>query len=90
MKKIVVVVVVLVALLLVAPWGVGKLAEKRLDHGLDKLVEAAPYLTVVERKYTHGLVQVRAGGDVRSLQHLDEGDESQGDRRRHERRGRRP
>jgi len=54
MKKIITVVVVLVALLLVAPWGVGKLAEKRLDHGLNQLVEAAPYLTVVERKYTHG------------------------------------
>jgi uncharacterized protein YdgA (DUF945 family) len=48
------VVVVLVALLVVAPWGVGKLAEKRLDQGLDKLVETAPYLTVVERKYTQG------------------------------------
>ena len=54
MKKIVIVVVVLVALLVVAPWSVGKLAEKRLDHGLDQLVEAVPYLTVVERKYTPG------------------------------------
>jgi uncharacterized protein YdgA (DUF945 family) len=53
-KKIVIVAVVLVALLAVAPWGVGKLAEKRLDHGLEKLVEAAPYLTVVDRKYTPG------------------------------------
>ena len=39
MKKIITVVVVLVALLLVAPWGVGRLAEKRLDHGLEQLVE---------------------------------------------------
>lgn len=54
MKKLVIVAVVLAALLLVAPFGVGKLAEKRLDHGLDKLVEQAPYLTVVERKYTGG------------------------------------
>jgi uncharacterized protein YdgA (DUF945 family) len=54
MKKIVIVVVVLAAVLLVAPFGVGKLAEKRLDKGLDKLVEQAPYLTVVERKYTGG------------------------------------
>jgi len=54
MKKSVIVVVVLAALLLVAPFGVGKLAEKRLDHGLDKLVEEAPYLTIVERKYTGG------------------------------------
>jgi uncharacterized protein YdgA (DUF945 family) len=53
-KKIVIVVVVLVAFLVVAPWGVGKIAEKRLDHGLDQLVQAAPYLTVVERKYTPG------------------------------------
>jgi uncharacterized protein YdgA (DUF945 family) len=54
MKKLVVAVVVLAALLLVAPFGVGKLAEKRLDRGLDKLVEEAPYLTVVDRKYTGG------------------------------------
>ena len=54
MKKILVAVVVLVALLVVAPWGVGKLAEKRLDQGLDQLVKTLPYLTVVERKYTPG------------------------------------
>src|SRR5690349_8179564 len=54
MKKLVVVAVVLVALLLVAPFGIGKIAEKRLDRGLDKLVEEAPYLTIVERKYTPG------------------------------------
>jgi len=54
MKKLVIVVVVLAALLLVAPFGIGKLAEKRIDHGLDKLVEEAPYLTIVERKYTSG------------------------------------
>jgi len=54
MKKIITVVVVLVALLLVAPWGVGRLAEKRIDHGLAKLTEFAPYLKVVESKYTTG------------------------------------
>ena len=54
MKKIVIVVVVLVALLVVAPWGVGKLAEQRIDHGLAKLTEIAPYLKVVESKYTTG------------------------------------
>src|SRR5688572_5005739 len=54
MKKLVIGVVVLAALLVVAPWGVGRLAEKRLDRGLEKLVEVAPYLTVVERKYTQG------------------------------------
>ena len=54
MKKLVVVAVVLAAVLLVAPYGIGKIAEKRLDRGLDKLVEEAPYLTIVERKYTPG------------------------------------
>ncbi|HEU5135308.1 MAG TPA: YdgA family protein [Steroidobacteraceae bacterium] len=54
MKKLVVAVVVLVVLLTVAPWGVGKVAEKRLDRGLEQLIEVAPYLTVVERKYTPG------------------------------------
>src|SRR5262245_9598943 len=54
MKKLVIVVVVLAALLLVAPFGIGKLAEKRINKGLDKLVEEAPYLTIVERKYTSG------------------------------------
>lgn len=54
MKKLVIVVVVLVLALAVAPWGVGRFAEKRLDHGLQQLVEAAPYLTVVEKKWTGG------------------------------------
>jgi uncharacterized protein YdgA (DUF945 family) len=54
MKKIVIVVVVLVLALLVAPWGVGRVAEGRLNHGLDQLVEAAPYLKVAERKWTGG------------------------------------
>ena len=54
MKKIVVVVAVLVLALIVAPWGVGKVAEKRLNAGLDKLVEQAPYLKVVDRKWTGG------------------------------------
>jgi uncharacterized protein YdgA (DUF945 family) len=54
MKKIVIVVVVLVLALVVAPWGVGSVAESRLNHGLDKLVEAAPYLKVTERKWTGG------------------------------------
>ena len=54
MKKLVIVAVVVVLALLVAPWGVGKVAEKRLDYGLDKLVEQVPYLKVVERKWTGG------------------------------------
>ena len=90
MKKIITVVVVLVAVLLVAPWGVGKLAEKRLDHGLEQLVEAAPYLTVVERKYTGGWFKSEQVVTFEVFGELDEGHEPQGDRRRHERRGRRP
>jgi uncharacterized protein YdgA (DUF945 family) len=54
MKKLIVLAVVLVLALVVAPWGVGRLAEKRLDRGLEQLVEAAPYLKVVERKWTGG------------------------------------
>ena len=54
MKKLVIAAVVLVVLLAVAPWGVGKVAEQRLDQGLEQLIEVAPYLSVVERKYTPG------------------------------------
>jgi uncharacterized protein YdgA (DUF945 family) len=54
MKKIVIVVVVLVLALVVAPWGIGRVAESRVNHGLDKLVENAPYLKVTERKWTGG------------------------------------
>src|SRR4029434_5024856 len=54
MKKTVIAVVVLVLLLGVAPWGIGRLAEKRVNAGLDRLVEEAPYLSIVERKWTSG------------------------------------
>lgn len=54
MKKIVVTVVVLIAVLVVAPWGIGRLAESRVNQGLDKLTETAPYLTVVDRRLTRG------------------------------------
>ena len=54
MKKIVSVVVVLVLLLVVAPWGIGRVAEKRINAGLDQVVAQAPYLKVVERKWTGG------------------------------------
>ena len=54
MKKIVSVVVVLVLLLVVAPWGIGRVAEKRINAGLDQVVEEAPYLKVVDRKWTGG------------------------------------
>jgi len=54
MKKIIVAVVVLLLALVVAPWGVGRVVEKRVDDGLDQLVKQAPYLTIVERKWTGG------------------------------------
>jgi uncharacterized protein YdgA (DUF945 family) len=54
MKKIVVVVVVLAAILLVAPFGIGKIAESKVDKGLDKLMQEAPYFTIVSRKWTGG------------------------------------
>jgi uncharacterized protein YdgA (DUF945 family) len=54
MKKIVIVVVVLAAICLVAPFGIGKLAEKRLNASLDKLVENAPYFKIADRKWTGG------------------------------------
>ena len=54
MKKIVVSAIVLVLVLVVAPWGIGRLAEQRVNSGLDGLVETAPYLTIVDRKFTRG------------------------------------
>src|SRR5688572_31979347 len=54
MKKIVIVVVVLAAICLIAPFGIGKLAEKRLNASLDKLVENAPYFKIADRKWTGG------------------------------------
>lgn len=54
MKKIVVLVIVLVLVLVVAPWGIGRIAEKRVNAGLDRLIEEAPYMSIVERKWTSG------------------------------------
>jgi uncharacterized protein YdgA (DUF945 family) len=59
MKKLIVVVVVLVAVLLLAPYGVGKVAESRMNRGLDKLVEQAPYLVIAERKWSGGWFKSR-------------------------------
>jgi uncharacterized protein YdgA (DUF945 family) len=53
-KKSVIVVVVLLLVLVAAPWGIGKVAEHRVDRGVEQLVEVAPYLNIVERKYTPG------------------------------------
>ncbi len=54
MKKITIIVLVLLAVLVVAPWGIGQLAEKRVNAGLDRIVEEAPYLSIVERNWTRG------------------------------------
>ena len=54
MRKIVVVVVVLVLLFGVAPWGIGRVAEQRVNAGLDRFLQEAPYLSIVERKWTPG------------------------------------
>lgn len=54
MKKITIVALVLILVLVVAPWGIGQLAEQRVNAGLDRLVEQAPYLTIAERKWTRG------------------------------------
>jgi uncharacterized protein YdgA (DUF945 family) len=53
-KKITIIVLVLLAVLAVAPWGIGQLAEKRVNAGLDRLVLEAPYLSIVERNWTRG------------------------------------
>ena len=54
MKKITIIVLVLLAVLLVAPWGIGQLAEKRVNSGLDRIVLEATYLSIVERSWTRG------------------------------------
>jgi uncharacterized protein YdgA (DUF945 family) len=53
MKRILIVVVLFV-LLVAAPWGIGRIAAQRVDEGLDRLVATAPYLSIVERKYSAG------------------------------------
>jgi len=53
-KTVVIVVVVLVLLLGVAPWGIGRIAEQRVNAGLDRFLQEAPYLSIVERKWTPG------------------------------------
>ena len=54
MKKIIVIALALLAVLVLAPWGIGAVAEKRVNAGLDQLVETAPYVSIVERKWTRG------------------------------------
>jgi uncharacterized protein YdgA (DUF945 family) len=59
MKKLVVVIVVLAVILLLAPLGVGKIAESRMNSGMDKLAEQSGYLVVAERKWTGGWFKSR-------------------------------
>lgn len=59
MKKLVVVIVVLAVILLLAPLGVGKLAESRMNSGLDKMAEQMGYLVIAERKWTGGWFKSR-------------------------------
>jgi uncharacterized protein YdgA (DUF945 family) len=54
MKKLSAAAAVLAALLLIAPWGIGKLAQRHVNHGIDRLVEEVPYLTIVKRDYSSG------------------------------------
>src|SRR5688500_4887704 len=54
MKRLLPVAIVMAAVLVGAPWVIGNVAEERVNRGLDRLVEAAPYLGIVERKFTQG------------------------------------
>jgi uncharacterized protein YdgA (DUF945 family) len=54
MKRLITVAIVMAAALVGAPWIIGNVAEDRMDRGLDALVENAPYLGIVERKYSQG------------------------------------
>jgi uncharacterized protein YdgA (DUF945 family) len=54
MKRLAIVVAVFAVLLVAAPWGIGKVAQSRVNASLEQLVAAAPYLSIVERKYTPG------------------------------------
>jgi uncharacterized protein YdgA (DUF945 family) len=54
MKRLAIVVAVFAVLLVATPWGIGKVAQSRVNASLDQLAEAVPYLSIVERKYTPG------------------------------------
>lgn len=54
MKKFITVLAVLGLLLVVAPWGIGRLAQQRIDTGLDQILKQAPYLSIAERKWSPG------------------------------------
>lgn len=54
MKKSIIAAIVLAACLLLAPFGFGKLAEKRVNAGLDILIEQMPFLVITERNWQGG------------------------------------
>jgi uncharacterized protein YdgA (DUF945 family) len=54
MNRLVTVVIVMAVVLVGAPWVIGNVAEQRVNRGLDALTGAAPYLGIVERKYSQG------------------------------------
>lgn len=54
MKKSIAAALVLVACLLLAPFGFGKLAERRVNAALDVLVEQVPYLVISDRTWQGG------------------------------------
>jgi uncharacterized protein YdgA (DUF945 family) len=54
MKNYLITAAVVLLLLVAAPWGIGQLAEKRVNSGFDQLVKTAPYLTIVERNWQRG------------------------------------
>lgn len=59
MKKSIIAALVLAACLLLAPFGFGKLAEKRVNAGLDTLLEQVPYLVITERNWQGGWFKSR-------------------------------
>ncbi len=65
MKKIVAAAIV-VALLLAAPFLMGEVARNRLDKAFEALPEDAPYLKVVENKWTRGWLHSTAPDRVRA------------------------
>ena len=54
MKRALTVIAVMAVLLVGAPWVIGNVAEQRVNRGLDAVLVAAPYLEIVDRKYTQG------------------------------------
>jgi uncharacterized protein YdgA (DUF945 family) len=59
MKKSIIAAVILVACLLLAPFGFGRLAEKRVNSVLDAVVEQVPYLVIAERTWEAGWFRSR-------------------------------